>query len=254
MRGKVEAASFTEGEVLRVQAPIIDLLGSPKGPRERQLVLGDAFTVIDREGGQAFGFAVKDGYCGWLPDSVLARGQEPTHWVASVGTHCYGEPRVQRALLALPTGAKVRVSGIEGRFARTDAGFVPASHLRALGDWLDDPVAVAEGFLGWPYLWGGNSRAGMDCSGLVQIAFSACGVGVPGDSDLQETVGREVEGPLRRGDVVFWKGHVALVVDENRLIHANGYTMSVAYEGAQACIARIAAAEGPVTTRRRVMA
>ena len=130
-------------------------------------------------------------------------------------------------------------------------GFVPWPHLRAVGDWLDDPVAVAEGLLGTPYLWGGNSRAGIDCSGLMQVAFAACGVTLPGDSDLQEAVGAEVQGALRRGDLVFWKGHVALVVDEARLIHANGFTMSVAYEDTAACIARIAV-EGPVTSRRRV--
>ena len=254
MKGKVDALSFTDGEVLRVQVPITDLLRSPLGPRERQLVLGDAFTVIDREGDHAFGFAVKDGYCGWLPGIVLAGLPEPTHWVASVGTHRYGEARAQKAQFPLPIGAKVRVIGQEGRFARVDGGFVPATHLHEIGDWLSDPVAVAEGLLGTPYLWGGNSREGIDCSGLVQVAFAACGVSVPGDSDLQEVAGSAVEGELWRGDLVFWKGHVAMVVDETRLIHANGFTMSVAFEGLAACIARIGAAEGPVTARRRVMA
>ena len=149
-------------------------------------------------------------------------------------------------------GARVEVLGQIDKWAETPVGYVPRSHLRALGDWLADPVSVAEKFLGTPYLWGGNSRAGIDCSGLVQAAFAACGIAVPGDSDLQQAVGAEVQGPLQRGDLVFWKGHVALVVDGDRLIHANGFTMSVAYEGTAACIARIAAAEGPVTARRRL--
>lgn len=244
LQGRVTAQRFTEGETLRVQVPLVDLLRTPQGPRDRQLMLGDAFTVIDRSQGHAFGFSVKDGYCGWLPDSVLAQGPEPTHWIASVGTHLYSAPRVQQAELALPMAAKVRVSGQDGKYAKADIGYVPASHLRAIGDWLSDPVSVAEGFLGTPYLWGGNSRAGLDCSGLVQIAHSACGIAVPGDADLQEMVGRVAQGQFTRGDLLFWKGHVALVVDADRVIHANGHTMSVAYEGTHACIARIEDAEG----------
>jgi hypothetical protein len=252
LKGRIEAEVWTEGETLRVQSSIVDLLQSPNGPRERQLLLGDEFTVIDREGEHGFGFAVKDGYCGWLPLIALAEQPEPTHWVASAGTHRYGETRVQRAQFPLPMGAKVRVSGQEGKWAQVDFGYVPASHLRAMGDWFSDPVAVAEGFLGTPYLWGGNSREGIDCSGLVQAAFAACGIGLPADSDLQEGVGREVQGAPRRGDLLFWEGHVALVVDGLRLIHANGFTMSVAYEGLDACIARIAETDGPVTARRRL--
>lgn len=252
LRGQVMAGRWTEGETLWVDVPVADLMRAPDGRRVRQLLLGDGFTVVDRDGGHVFGFAVKDGYCGWLPQDAVAPRPAPTHWVASVGTHCYSEPRVQRAEFALPMGAKFRVVGQEGRFARLEDGFVPAAHLRALGDWFSDPVAVAEGFLGTPYLWGGNSRDGIDCSGLVQVAFAACGIAVPADSDLQEAVGTGVSGYLQRGDLLFWAGHVAMVVDAARLIHANGFTMSVAYEGTEACIARIARTEGPVTARRRV--
>lgn len=252
LKGQIEAPAWTEGDKLRVQTNIIDLLRAPNGPRERQLVLGDAFTVIDRVGDHAFGFAVKDGYCGWLPEIALADGPEPTHWVASVGTHRYDEPRVQKAQFAVPTGAKVRLSGFDGKWAKVNLGYMPASHLRAIGDWFSDPVEVAEWFLRTPYLWGGNSRAGMDCSGLMQIAFAACGVALPADSDLQISVGTEVAGPLKRGDLIFWKGHVALIVGDGRILHANGFTMSVAYEGLDAAIERIAVAEGPVLARRRL--
>ena len=152
-------------------------------------------------------------------------------------------------------GAQLVVTGQTGKFAETSLGLVPASHLRPAGDWLTDPVAVAERFLGTPYLWGGNTRAGLDCSGLAQIAHLACGIGFAGDSDLQESAGREI-GPdeaLRRGDLLFWPGHVALVVDGVRLIHANGHSMSVAYEGIVDCVARVLAAEGlPVRCRRRL--
>lgn len=252
LKGQIEAPAWTEGQKLRVQVNITDLLRTPGGARERQLVLGDEFTVIDREGDHVFGFAVKDGYCGWLPEVALATGSEPTHWVASTGTHLYTGPRVQKAQFAVPTGAKVLVSGFDGKWAKGDFGYMPASHLRAIGDWFSDPVAVAEGFLGTPYLWGGNSRAGLDCSGLVQLAFAACGAAIPADSDLQMFVGTEVSGRPQRGDLIFWDGHVALIVGDGRILHANGFTMSVAYEGLDAAIARIGVAEGPVLARRRL--
>lgn len=245
LQGQVEAERFTEGEVWQVAAPLADLLRSPDGARERQVWLGEDFTVIDRDRGHAFGFMAKDGYCGWLALSALAQGPKVTHWVASSGTHLYPEPRVQaREISALPMGARLAVLGQVGTWAETTQGFVPACHLLPIGQWCDDPVKVAEGFLGTPYLWGGNSRAGCDCSGLVQMAHHACGISLPGDADLQEGAGQVVQGEFQRGDLLFWKGHVALAVDAERLIHANGHTMSVAYEGIADCIARIEAAEG----------
>lgn len=255
LRGVVEAPTFTEGEVLRVAVPLADLLRMPGGARERQAWLGEGFTVVDRDRGHAFGFSARDGYCGWLAEAALGKGAEPTHWVASTGTHLYGTPQVQAAVAALPMGARICVTQM-GKYAETPLGFVPASHLRELGDWFGDPVAVAEGFLGTPYLWGGNSRAGLDCSGLAQVAHLACGIGFAADADLQESAGQEIgaDEPLRRGDLLFWQGHVALVVDAARLIHANGHSMSVAYEGIGACIARVLAAEGlPVRRRRRLV-
>jgi len=255
LRGRMAADVWTEGRELQVALPLVDLMRGPDGARERQLALGEGFVVVDRVAGQAFGFARKDGYCGWLPEAALREGFEPSHWVASPGTHLYPEPRSSaREVGALPMGALVRVLSRVDKWAETPDGFVPFSHLRAMGDWLTDPVAVAERFLGVPYLWGGNSRAGIDCSGLVQMVHTACGIVVPGDADLQESVGQEIgAAPVQRGDLLFWKGHVALIVDEARLIHANGFTMSVAYEGIEACITRIAAAgEGSVRARRRL--
>lgn len=256
LQGTVAAPAFTAGEVLRIAVPLADLLRKPRGARERQLALGEAFTVIDRADDHAYGFAVKDGYCGWLPEMELAKGPQPTHWVASPGTHVYPEPRVQAPeIAALPMGAQIVVTALTGIWAQTPLGFIPHSHLRAIGDFLTDPVAVAEGFLGTPYLWGGNSRAGIDCSGLVQLCYLACGITAPGDADLQEAMGMQIgdNTRLQRGDLLFWAGHVAIAVDDQKLIHANGHTMSVAYEDTIDCIARIAAQNGgPVTQRRRV--
>ena len=256
LQGRVDAPAYTAGQSLRVAMPLVDLLRKPGGARERQLLLGEGFTVIDRYEGSAFGFAQKDGYCGWLPEAALCEGPIPTHWIATPGTHLYPEPRVQaRELAALSLGAQVHVVGKQGAFYETSQGFIPAPHLRPLSEHLCDPVTVAEGFLGVPYLWGGNSRAGIDCSGLAQVAHHACGIAAPGDSDLQEQMGQALpeDAPLRRGDLIFWKGHIALIVDETRLIHANGHTMSVAYEDTAACFARIMAqGGGPVTHRRRL--
>ncbi|MEY4872306.1 MAG: hypothetical protein RLZZ563_1636 [Pseudomonadota bacterium] len=260
LRGQVEAV-FVPGEVGAVAVPLADLCASPGGARDRQVALGEALVVIDRRddtqtGGAVFVQMAKDGYCGWLDAAAVGPALAATHWVAAAGTHLYPEPRVQaRAVAALPFGARLAVTGMQGHWAEVAGGYVPAVHLRAAGDMFHDPVAVAEMFLGTPYLWGGNSRDGIDCSGLVQAALLACGRACPGDSDQQAGLGMPLaEGAaLRRGDLLFWKGHVAMVVDGARLIHANGHSMSVCHEGIAACIDRIAAAGGgPVTARRRL--
>ncbi len=254
LRGQVTAQAFVPGEPLRVLWPMVALCAAPDGAVDRQLLRGDAFLVIDRQDGWAYGQSDRGGYCGWLSEGAVGAADAPTHWVAALSTHAYDAPRVQaRPLSWLSMGARVHVKGVAGIWADTDEGFIPAGHLRRLGDWADDPVAVAEQFLGVPYLWGGNTAAGLDCSALVQAAWLACGRDCPGDSDLQRSLGADFDGDARRGDLIFWKGHVALVCGPDRIIHANGHTMNVAYEGLQAAVTRIASAEGAaVLARRRV--
>ncbi len=254
LRGRVDLP-MTEGQDMEIAAPLADLLAAPSGARDRQLVHGEGFCVIDSTETYAFGFARKDGYCGWISADQLRPAAPKTHWVCSISSHLYPEPRVQsRALHHLPFGANVQVLGQEGAFARTPQGYVPLPHICALHTGLPDAVIAAEMFLGVPYLWGGNSAAGIDCSGLVQGALLATGVSGPADSDLQQVLGDDATGSsYARGDLIFWRGHVAMVVDGARVIHANGHTMSVAFEGIADCITRIAAAGGgPVTHHRRI--
>ena len=146
----------------------------------------------DRPGrGPCLRESAKDGYCGWMDERGPWPGPAPTHWVAAPGTHLYTEPQVQAPEKdALSLGSRLAVIGSWGAWANTPHGFVPLRHLRALGDWATDPVAVAESLLGTPYLWGGNSRFGLDCSGLVQLSMHACGLPCPGDSDMQMSLGR----------------------------------------------------------------
>jgi len=254
LRGRVDAPRYVTGEAMQVAVPLADLLDAPDGARQRQVLLGDGFRVIDRDRGFAFGQSLKDGYCGYLPEVALETFASPTHWVAAPATHLYPEPRVQAPEIAMLTfGARVAVTSDAGNFTETTKGFIPSSHLRALDDTFTDPVTVAMQFLGTPYLWGGNSRAGIDCSGLAQASLLACGIACPGDSDLQQSVGRAVgHDDLQRGDLIFWKGHVALIANAQQMIHATGFVMATILENTEAAIARILARNGgPVTARRR---
>ncbi len=257
LRGQVTADRFVEGDWALIAAPLADLEASPGGARDRQLLAGARVLVLERRDGHAFVQAARDGYVGYVAEAALGPDTTPSHWVVVPATHLYPAPTLKRRELArLSFGAALRVTGTEGKFAAVDGGYVPAVHLRPIADRAGDLVTVAEGFLGTPYLWGGNSRDGIDCSGLVQISAWACGLDCPGDSDLQmERFGRPLapEEPLRRGDLLFWRGHVAIAVDAERLIHANGHAMAVSYEGRAEAVERIlAAGEGPVLARKRI--
>ena len=258
-RGRVEAARFVEPRPARVLAEDAFLLASPGGPRDRQLLHGERFDVLDVAEGHAFGMSAKDGYVGHVALAALGPAPEPTHAVAARRAHLYPEPDLKRPpVAALSFGARLAADP-SGRWAETAwrgaRAFVPAMHLRPIDAPMEDPAGVAERLLGAPYLWAGNGADGLDCSGLVQAALLACGIDCPGDSDQQEArVGTPLpEGAaLRRGDLIFWAGHVAIALDAERIVHANAHAMAVAIEGTTQAVARIEAqGDGRPTARRR---
>lgn len=264
LRGSATADAYVAGEWAVVAVPLADVLGAPDGKRVRQAIYGERLLVLERRNGWAFAQAERDGYVGYVSEAALAADRVASHWVSAPATHLYRHPDIKLGeAMPLTLGARVGVVGpadgpVAGRFVQTDQGlFAIARHLRPVGDWAVDPVSVAEGFLGTPYLWGGNSRAGIDCSGLVQTAHLACGIACPGDSDLQMAgLGVDLPGGTapQRGDLLFWKGHVALVSGPDRIIHAAGHFMAVVEEGLAEAIARILAqGAGPVLAHKRVM-
>ncbi len=254
LRGQVDAAIFTAGTPAQLIVPLADLCAKPGGARDRQVLLGDSFVVIDRDQGHAFVQAAKDGYCGWLPEAALGAQETATHWVSAPATHLYPEPRTQAPDLGtLTLGARLTVLDMSEKYAETTRGFVPVMHIKPLGSWHKDPVAVAQVMLGTPYLWGGNSRAGLDCSGLVQASLLACGIACPGDSDLQRAIGQPIseKAALKRGDLLFWKGHVAMCMNADFMIHATAAFMAVVAENTRSAIARIQKQDDSAVVARR---
>jgi hypothetical protein len=257
LRGQLEAPAYVEPWATGIAAASTFLHAAPGGPRDRELVFGDRVDVIEDRGGWSFGRAAKDGYCGWFESHHLGPYVAATHAVRTRHTHVYSEPDMKRPPShCLPFGSRLRVDGIDGRWAETPAGWVVDGHLRPVGEPFADPVGVAELFLGAPYLWAGNTGTGIDCSGLVQVACLACGIDCPGDSDQQEaslvTHLPGSEAP-RRGDLLFWEGHVAWVAAPDTILHANAHAMLVCHEPLDAACARIEAqGDGPVRARRRL--
>lgn len=255
LRGLCDAPLFVDGELREVNAPVVDLLRGPSGPRDRQLQLGAKVMVYDCFDGMSFVQSEADGYVGYIKDTALRAPSQVTHRVISRATHAYERPDMKSTdQLWLGMGCQLEtVAEVDG-FLETTVGYVPKQHLAQLGLLSFDPVAVAESLLGTPYLWGGNSALGIDCSGLVQMAYQLCGWPCPGDSDMQEAeLGQTVtDGTYQRGDLLFWKGHVAFVRDAETLLHANAFHMAVALEPLEDALIRIEQqGDGRVTRHAR---
>lgn len=264
LEGKIEAARFVDGESREVIEPQAPLRSAPRpdAPLLTEALKGERVTIYDTDGeGWAWGQLDADGYVGWLPESALGPPSGPaTHKVAALRTLVFpGRSIKLPPLAALPLGATLVISRVEDRLAVTpNGGYLPAQHLKPIGEYETDFVAVAERFVGVPYLWGGKTALGLDCSGLVQVALTACGVACPRDSDMQEAaIGTPVapapeHGNLQRGDLLFWKDHVAIVRGCDSLIHANAFHMAVAIEPVADAIARIRRTGSELTSVRRV--
>ena len=259
LRGKVEARRFVEGTLQEVIVGITPIRKSPahEAPLLTEALYGERITIyeIDEEG-WAWGQLKSDGYVGYLPAAaLLAPKGQPTYKVGALRTFMFPGPSIKLPPMeALPLGARVAVARQEENFAVTlGGGYLPKRHLVPLAVNEIDFVAVAERLIGVPYLWGGKSSLGLDCSGLTQIAMTACGLACPRDSDMQEAaIGAPTSlAELRRGDLLFWKGHVAIARSATSLVHANAFHMAVAIEPTAEAIARISASGSEVTTVRR---
>ena len=243
LAGQTQSA-LTDGTAARITASLCDLCARPDGPRDRQLLHGALVCVIDSQEGWSFVRANADGYCGWVPSTALGPVVTPTHIVRALATHLYARPDLKSPeRLALPMNSLLALGPDQNNFAQTSCGhWVPLVHVQPLAQLAHDPVTVARRFLGVPYLWGGNSWQGIDCSGLVQVALQACGIDCPADSDLQyAALGQCLpeSALLAAGDLVFWRGHVAIVSGPDSLLHATAHGMSVIEEDLAPALARI---------------
>ncbi|WP_291841864.1 NlpC/P60 family protein [Maricaulis sp.] len=257
LKGRVEADHFVDPVEYQAIVPAAPIRRSPEpnGAMDDQLLAGDLFAVLETRDGWAWGQARSDGYVGWVDLAGLSREIHPVdHRIAVLRTYAFSEPNIKTApnhLLSLNAG--IATGRRDGRFVEAiGLGWVIAAHVAPRGETASDFVAVAEAFLGAPYLWGGKESLGLDCSGLVQMALQAAGQDMPRDADQQEALlkarWRDVTGEAerQRGDVVFWPGHVGILTDSEHLLHANASSMDVTLEPFAAAAARIRAAENPV--------
>jgi len=259
LQGQVKADRFVEPVDWQVTAAITAIRRQPcaDGPQETQLLFGEVFAVLDTREGWAWGFSRLDGYVGWVNMAALsAPALKATHRVSALRTYLFSKPdlkSVPHALLSM--NAKICVGESVGRFVKAGPlGFVFEGHLAPIDDVKPDFVSIAEQFVGAPYQWGGKESAGLDCSGLVQTALEPAGISVLRDTDMQEVElakrfsAISTDAPRQRGDIVFWAGHVGIMVDGDRIIHANAYFMETVIEPVAETIRRAVKNDSPVTS------
>lgn len=259
----VDAPRYAPGRKYQVIAGSAPMRHEPRfdARLDTELLCGETVTVYDAAEGWAWAQNDTDSYVGYVPTEALSEQiTAATHRVAALRAHIYPAPDIEAPPLDhLHMNARAVVAEPGGRFSRLQDGrFVAAAHMVPVSETVEDFVAVAERFTGTPYLWGGRTSFGLDCSALVQVSLQAAGAAPPRDSDMQEAVlGEALDvatdlSALRRGDLVFWKGHMGVMRDPVNLLHADAHHMAVASEPLQDAVARIAEAKGPVTSIRRL--
>ena len=263
LRDTIAAVRYADPQAMRVGDAVVPMRKRPDSAEalDTELLFGEAVDALDIRDGWAFVQGVRDRQVGYVPATALAPAGPPaTHRVAEIRTFLYPSPSIKTVpILALSYGSEVAVEGGSGEFAATAGGFVVARHLVPVAHRVADPVAEAGRFLGVPYLWGGKSSLGLDCSALVQLVHHAAGHRLPRDSDLQEAEAGEWAplptdpGGFRRGDLLFWPGHVAIAEGQGMMIHANAHHMLVAREPIGPALARIAARGHVLRSVRRLV-
>ncbi|MGB3245694.1 MAG: NlpC/P60 family protein [Sulfitobacter sp.] len=253
-RAAHDPARVTQESSRCITTAFCDLLRTPDGPRDRQLLFGQDVTLLDERDGWAYVRSARDGYLGYVRSETHKPHEAATHYICAPCTHIYETANLKsRDILGLSHLSRITARSESNGFIEMSQGFIPKQHLAPVGHIKTDPAGVAAHYLGTDYLWGGNTRWGIDCSGLVQAALLACGIPCPGDSDQQMIIGEGAHAPYRRNDLLFWKGHVALVSDPDTMIHANAHAMAVNYEPIKDAIDRIqGSGGGPVTAHRRI--
>lgn len=235
LKGSVRAQSYVKGELHEVSKPVTGIFNKPNGTLSCELVYGNDFRVLETVDHWSFGQVVADGYVGYAATEDLIPAGNKTHQVYTLGSGLYKLDNLKSVCLQwLPMGSKLQIIDTTGEFAKTKEGlFVPGQHLQKINQSEADFVSLAEQYLHIPYLWGGNSPMGIDCSGLVSIALNLAGIKCPRDSDQQfnqlGTYLPEGEHP-KRGDVAFWQGHVGIMLTPEKLLHATAFHMLVAME------------------------
>ncbi len=261
--GKVSVPRYVRGSTAQVSRPATPVFREPDASSsiDTEALFGEIVTVYDERAGWAWVQLACDGYVGYVPASTLKRpADEPTHRVRALGTFIYPAPNIKAPpLMHLSMNARLCVSESDEQFcALKHGGFVVARHVAEQGRHERDFVEIAERFVGTPYLWGGRSRIGLDCSGLVQVALAAAGFRVPRDTDMQQAeIGSYVDIPeglegLQRGDLVFWQGHVGILVDSVMLVHANAHHMMVTTETLPEAAGRVAKSNGNIIAIKRL--
>jgi hypothetical protein len=261
LKDRVRAARYAAPVHWRVTVGHTGLHPSPSADSEQasELLFGEIFAVYETRDGWAWGQSAMDDYVGYArlgalapipaeaPSSIMAR-------VAVLSTPLLSAPDVRAPLRdLLPMNAHIAILGTDKGYARIETGYVYEAHLAAPDATSGDWVAIAEEFLHAPYVWGGRTVAGLDCSGLIQVARQAAGHPTPRDTDMQQSaLGRVADDAPARGDLVFWKGHVGVMLDSARLLHANAFHMQVAIEPLQKAMARIEPVAGPIRAIKRV--